>query len=143
MPLTKPWQTFDPARQKELSGSYGAYEIGDEHGEVIYIGYAGARSLFGLRGKIAEHFSEREPNEVIRERARRFRYEVNSMYYSRWVDLLARYREDYEALPPGNLAGHEHIPTLGRFHWKSWGVQPLTPRPPLPQGERGSSSKDR
>ena len=148
MPLNKPWQTFDPARQKELSGSYGAYEIGDEHGDVIYIGYAGARSLFGLRGKIADHFSEREPNEVIRERARRFRYEVNSMYYSRWVDLLARYREDYETLPPGNLASPEHIPTLGRFRWKSWGTPALTPQPPgrfasAPQGERGSSNTDR
>jgi hypothetical protein len=120
MPLRKPWETFDPSRLKELSGSYGVYELGDEAGEVIYIGYAGGKSLFGLRGKIADHFSEREPNPIIRDRVKRFRYEVNSMYYSRWVDLLARYREDYDKLPPGNEASDEHIPTLGRFHWKSW-----------------------
>lgn len=122
MPLKKPWQTFDPDPKavRRLSGATGVYELGDEHGEVIYIGYAGTRALFGLRGRIADHFSVHEPNPVIRERARRYRYEVNMMYYSRWVDLLSRYQEDYERLPPGNQVDPEPIPTLGRFHWKSW-----------------------
>ena len=129
MPLQKPWQGFEPARVKELSGSNGVYELADEHGNVIYIGYAGPRALFGLRGKIADHFSERELNAVIRAQARRFRYEVTSMYYSRWVDLLMRHREDYDMLPDGNQAATEHIPTLGRFHWKSWPAPTPNPSP--------------
>ena len=120
MPLKKPWNSFDPSRLKELSGSNGVYELADEGGNVIYIGYAGSKARLGLRGKLADHFSEGELNPVIRDRVAQFRYEVNSMYYSRWVDLLARFREDYEKLPDGNMASDEHIPTLSRFHWKSW-----------------------
>jgi hypothetical protein len=119
MPIAKPWQSFDPARVKHLPNTYGVYELADERGEVIYIGYAGSKANFGIRGRLADHFSEHEPNPVIRERAARYRYEVFSMYYGRWVDLLARHREDYEAIPPGNQASPEHIPTLGRFRWKS------------------------
>lgn len=124
MPINKSWESFDPSRLKQISGSNGVYELGDEAGNVIYIGYAGSRALFGLRGKLADHFSERETNPVIREQARRFRYEVNAMYYSRWVDLLMRYKEDYEELPPGNRASDEPLPTLGRFHWKT-GAAPV------------------
>lgn len=122
MPLKKPWETFDPDPKavRRLAGSTGVYELGDEAGDVIYIGYAGTRALFGLRGKLADHFSDSEPNPVIRERARRFRYEVNMMYYSRWVDLLSRYQEDHDMLPAANQHDPEPIPRLGRFHWKSW-----------------------
>lgn len=125
MPInTKEWQSFDPAGIKKLSGAQGVYELADAQGDVIYIGFAGSKALFGLRGKIADHFGEQEPNPVIGARVARFRYEVNSMYYSRWVELLSRYREDYEALPEGNQASPEAIPTLGRFHWKSWKAAP-------------------
>ena len=120
MPLKKPWNAFDPSRLKELSGSNGVYELADEGGNVIYIGYAGSRANFGLRGKIADHFSEGELNPAIRGRVARYRYEVNSMYLSRWVDLLGRFVEDYDRLPPGNEASDEHIPKLPRFNWKSW-----------------------
>lgn len=122
MPLSKPWESFDPDPKalRRLSGAAGVYELADEQGAVIYIGYAGSRALHGLRGCIAGHFSDAEPNAVIRERARRYRYEVNMMYYSRWVDLLSRFNEDYERLPPGNEADPQPIPRLGRFHWKSW-----------------------
>lgn len=124
MPLNKPWESFDPAQVKELSGSNGPYELADADGAVLYIGYAGSKANFGLRGKIADHFSDRELNPAIRGRVALYRYEVNSMYYSRWVDLLSRYREDYDRLPEGNEASSEHIPTLGRFHWKTWATAP-------------------
>lgn len=120
MPLKKPWERYDPAEWKELPGSYGVYELADENDQVIYIGFAGSRSRFGLRGKIRDHFSGEDSNPVIRERVAKFRTEVNSMYYSRWIDLLGRFREDYERLPDGNEASDEHIPELPRFNWKSW-----------------------
>ncbi len=122
MPLRKPWETYDPSDWKELSGSYGVYELADAQGTVIFIGYAGSRARFGLRGKLMDHFSEHELNPVIRERVAKFRYEVNSMYLSRWIDLLGRFREDHDTLPEGNLASDEHIPELPHFNWKSWDV---------------------
>jgi hypothetical protein len=120
MPLRKPWETYDPADWKELSGSYGVYELADAGDSVIFIGYAGPRARFGLRGKIMDHFSENELNPKIRGRVAKFRYEVNSMYYSRWVDLLGRFQEDYDTLPEGNAASDEEIPTLPHFNWKTW-----------------------
>jgi len=122
MPLKKPWQSFDPADWKELSGSYGVYELADAQDSVIFIGYAGSRARFGLRGKITDHFSESEPNTVIRDRVAKFRFEVNSMYYSRWIDLLGRFNEDFEHLPDANQASDEYIPDLPHFNWKSWDV---------------------
>jgi hypothetical protein len=99
------------------------YELADAEDKVIFIGYAGSRARFGLRGKITDHFSEGEPNLAIRDKVAKFRFEVNSMYYSRWIDLLGRFREDNETLPDGNLASDEHIPQLPRFNWKSWEVR--------------------
>ena len=115
MPLSKRWSSYEPGHDRELPGNLGVYELGDEAGEVLYIGYAGGRSLLGLRGVLADHFSEREPNALIRERARSFRYEINQMYLTRWIDLLTRYRDAHGRLPPANLTGGPDIPTLGHF----------------------------
>jgi len=115
MPLNKPWQTFDPALAKEIPPVTGVYELGDEQGAVIYIGYAGGREPFGVRGRIQRHFSPGEANLVIRGRARRFRCEVNAQYLTRHVELLTRHRDEYRRLPDGNEAPGEAVPRLGRF----------------------------
>lgn len=115
MPLNKPWQSFDPAATKEIPPVTGVYELGDEEGNVIYIGYAGGREPFGMRGRIERHFSEEEGNAVVRERARRYRYEVNAQYLTRHIELLTRYRDEHGRLPEGNEAPGEAVPRLGRF----------------------------
>ncbi|MFQ5880050.1 MAG: hypothetical protein ACE5IZ_07765 [Dehalococcoidia bacterium] len=118
MPLNKPWLSFDPQARREIPAATGVYELGDPDGRVIYIGCAGATAAFGLRGKLCAHFSPDEASPLIRDKARFHRYEVNTMYLSRWVELLILYREEYGQLPPANAASHEPIPTLGRFHWR-------------------------
>ena len=114
-----PWASFDSDNLKEISGSNGIYEVADAEGAILYIGSAGSKDLFGLRGRIAHHFSAQESNPAIKGNAARFRYEITSSYLSRWVEVLGRYVEGREALPPGNAASDEYIPTLPRFSWKS------------------------
>ena len=132
MPLNKPWTRFDSTDARHLPGNLGVYELGDADGRVLYIGYAGGRSLFGLRGVLAGHFDAAEPNPVLRDRAVAFRYEVNQMYLTRWQELLSRYRADHGRVPEGNEAGAEVLPRLGRIGWAAsrWSVvggqRPLT-----------------
>ena len=109
------WTRFEPERVQEISGSYGIYEIADADGNVLYAGYAGGRSLFGLQGCIAEHFSAKAQDAAIRERAAQYRYEVTLSYLGRWVEVLGRYLEEHGALPGGNQARADELPTLPRF----------------------------
>ena len=87
----------------------GVFEIADEQRETIYIGHAGGDSPFGLRGELfrlfgfppgSEDWNWKHPHPEgipteLRERARYYRYEVNHQYYSRWIETLTRYREDF------------------------------------------------
>jgi hypothetical protein len=106
---------FTPSDAGSLPGNLGVYELGDADGRVIYIGYAGGRSLFGLRGAIAAHFGDAELNPIIRDRAALFRYEVNQMYMTRWQELLTRHRDTHGRVPDGNEAADEPLPRLGHF----------------------------
>jgi hypothetical protein len=105
--IRHPWETYDPAKHRDYSGSYGIYELADADQNIIYVGMAGGQAIYGLRGKIAGHFSAAETNPVIRERARYFRYEINNMYLSRLIE--------HGRLPEGNEASGEPLPTLARF----------------------------
>ncbi len=121
--LRKPWQRFDPANLKAIPATLGVYEVADAQGRTLYIGYAGGRSLFGLRGEIAQHFGPDNPNPVTRAEAALYRYEVTSAYLSRWYELLTLYYEAHHHLPPGNRATGDLPPKLGRFH-----LSPVTGR---------------
>ncbi len=121
--LRKPWQAFDPASLKAIPATLGVYEIGDAEGRTLYIGYAGGKSLFGLRGEIGRHFGSDNPNPVTRGRAARFRYEVTLAYLSRWYELLTLYYEANYGLPEGNRVVGDVPPRLGRFH-----ISPTTGR---------------
>jgi hypothetical protein len=107
----KPWADFKdvpvwgPAAHR-LSGSYGIYELADQNLKVLYVGYAGSRARYGLRGKLMDHFSDRETNPEILGRAVHFRYEVTSSYLSRWTEVIGRYNQ-LERLPPANVKAKE------------------------------------
>ena len=116
MPLMKPWTRYEPGNDRAVPGNLGVYEIGDESGNVLYIGYAGGRTRFGLRERIVGHFGGPEPNPVLRDRARLYRHEVNQMYLTRWIDLLTRYHDAHGRLPEGNQASAEPLPQFGRFN---------------------------
>ncbi|MCY4451926.1 MAG: hypothetical protein OXC01_08250 [Immundisolibacterales bacterium] len=130
--LTKPWRALEASEVARLPGQLGVYQIagqiagqvaGQEAGrtegrtegqiakeiaggesEVLCIGVAGGRSLFGLRGELAAELARRGPGF-------RFRVEVNTQYHTRFRELLMLHRADHGALPPEN----EAPPGLGRL----------------------------
>jgi len=100
--LTKPWRPC--VHLEVLPGHMGVFELGNERGEVIYVGCAGGRSLFGLRGEIqaaAARFGD----------ATCFRYEVTTAYLTRYQELLMAHRARSGGLPTGN----GEVPGLGRL----------------------------
>jgi hypothetical protein len=100
--LRKPWRSV--ATLAELSGQMGVYQLGDSAGEVLYIGYAGGRSRFGLRGEV-DQASQQVPDAV------QFRVEVTTAYLTRYQELLMLHCAEHGVLPPHNSA----VPGLGRL----------------------------
>ncbi|MGI8926577.1 MAG: DUF7508 domain-containing protein [Tepidiformaceae bacterium] len=93
--ITKPWLPLTADAVGRLPGQLGVYELADDQGRVLYVGYAGGRSLFGFRSEIAKHLGGA---------ATRFRYEVNMQYQSRYRELLMRHAADNGDLPEMNRA---------------------------------------
>ena len=104
--LEKPWLPLAPDEVERAPGHLGVYEIATSSGEVVYVGFAGGRSLFGLRGALREELERREPGA-------QFRYEVNAQYSSRYRELLMVHRADRGQLPRDNAANPP--PRLGRL----------------------------
>jgi hypothetical protein len=96
--LEKPWIALTPEAVKALPGQLGVYQLADAEGRVVYIGFAGGRSLFGLRSELERALKERPGG------AARFRTEVNQQYTSRHLELLMLHVADYGSLPVGNAA---------------------------------------
>jgi hypothetical protein len=88
--LERPWIQLDDDAVRRIPAMLGVYELGDADGRVRLIGYAGGRSLFGLRSEIGAHRGSFE----------RFRYEITSAYLSRWQELLMVHQADHGTLPP-------------------------------------------
>jgi len=125
VPIDKPWTPRDRLTAKDLPGTVGVYELSDRDGEIIFVGCAGGRSLFGLRGMLTEHCSGKDPNPIIRGRTAAYRYEITTNYLIRRLELLSRFHEDHGHLPAGNEAASECLPPLTHYHW----VSPSPPRP--------------
>jgi excinuclease UvrABC nuclease subunit len=81
----------------EVPDGPGVYELGDEGGNVVYIGSSGQDGT--LFSRIARHLSEDETNACIRGRARRFRFEETDDYIRRELDLLAAYQQEHSRRP--------------------------------------------
>jgi hypothetical protein len=103
--LTKPWTQLAPEAIRALPGQLGVFQLADGEGRVLHIGYAGGRSLFGLRSAIDDAWRQHRG-------AVNFRYEVTMQYLSRYQELLMLHKADHGALPEGN-AGEPM--TLGRL----------------------------
>lgn len=104
--MTKPWTPLTPQDVAKLGGHMGVYEIQDLGGSVVFIGYAGGKSLFGLRGELERELGQRGGGH-------RFRCEVNAQYMTRYKELLMVHRADRGELPRDNRAAAPH---LGRLH---------------------------
>jgi hypothetical protein len=94
--LEKPWRELTAANVAALGAELGVYQLADAEGRVLRIGYAGGRTLFGLRSELAAALAAGE--------AARFRTEVTAGYMSRYDELLMVHKFDHGALPPGNAA---------------------------------------
>jgi hypothetical protein len=100
--LNKPWRPC--VSLDALPGHMGVFELADETGAVIYVGFAGGRSRFGLRGEIEAAVSRFGD-------CHGFRYEVTTAYLTRYQELLMAHAADAGRLPRHNGAH----PGLGRL----------------------------
>ena len=94
--LDKPWRDLTAEAVASLAGELGVYQLADQSGRIVRIGYAGGRTLFGLRSELAAALAAGE--------AAKFRVEVTSQYLSRYEELLMVHKADFGELPPGNAA---------------------------------------
>jgi hypothetical protein len=94
--LDKPWRDLTAATVAALAGELGVYQLGDAQGRILRIGYAGGRTLFGLRSELEAALAAGE--------AAKFRTEVNAQYLSRYEELLMAHKADFGELPAGNAA---------------------------------------
>jgi hypothetical protein len=105
--LDKPWMPLTEEHVARMSGHLGVYQLANAAGEIVYIGVAGGRSPFGLRGALADML------QAPPAAATQFRYEVNMAYHTRYLELLQAYRHDHGRLPVGN--GDVDAKSLGRL----------------------------
>ncbi|MES3030097.1 MAG: hypothetical protein V4820_19860 [Pseudomonadota bacterium] len=94
--LDKPWVDLTAENVARLAGELGVYHLADAEGRVLRIGYAGGRSLFGLRGELRA--------ALVAGEGERFRTEVTAQYLSRYEELLMIHVADHGGLPTGNAA---------------------------------------
>lgn len=106
--LQKPWRDLDKTEVARLGGELGVYQLSNTEGRIVRIGYAGGRSLFGLRGELM--------NELQRHGTAKFRFrlEITSQYLSRYEELLMIHKADFGELPVENA--QEHGARVGRLH---------------------------
>jgi hypothetical protein len=105
--LDKPWVPLTAENVARLTGHLGVYQLADDVGEIVYIGVAGGRSPFGLKGMLADAW------RLPPAGATQFRYEVTMAYHTRHLELLQAYQHDYGRLPVGN--GDIDASRLGRL----------------------------
>ena len=105
--LEKAWEPLREDALKRLRGHLGVYELADSSGKTLFIGYAGGRSRYGLRGELEEQLRRRPGQEL------QFRVEVNMSYLSRYEELLMAHRADHGQLPEENA--REPRRKLGRL----------------------------
>ena len=105
--MDKSWIPLNVANVTKLAAHLGVYQLANNKGEILYIGMADARTLFGLKGELTKVLDE-PPADVTQ-----FRYEVNMSYRTRRLELLAAHVSDHGGLPIANTDIDES--SLGRI----------------------------
>ena len=103
--LDKQWRELTAETVAALAGELGVYQLADTDGRIVRIGYAGGRTLFGLRSELQDALGRKE--------AAKFRVEVTAQYLSRYEELLMVHKADFGTLPRGNAANSKR--RLGRL----------------------------
>ncbi len=94
--LDKPWMPLTAESLKLIASHLGVYQLANEAGDIVYIGVAGARTLFGLKGELQKAMDDPPAG------AMQFRVEVNMAYRTRHFELLQAYWSDHGVLPAAN-----------------------------------------
>lgn len=100
--LDKPWLPVADV-DAVLKGHLGVFQLADADDQIILIGYAGGKSLFGLKGEVSQAIEQHA--EAVA-----FRVEITSSYLSRFRELMMVHIADHGEPPILN----EPI-TLGRM----------------------------
>jgi hypothetical protein len=94
--LDKPWRDLDAENLARVTGHLGVYQLANDAGEILYIGVAGGRTRYGLKGELAKALDAPPPGVT------KFRVEVNMSYRTRHAELLEAYMHDHGTLPEAN-----------------------------------------
>lgn len=105
--MTKPWVALTPENIRKLPGQLGVFQLADEKGDVVFIGFGGGNALFGVRSELERALTERIAG------ATQFRIEVNQQYTTRYQELLMVHVADHGDVPSGNKG--RPLPRLGRL----------------------------
>lgn len=105
--MTKAWKPLNAENVKKLPAQLGVFQLGDDKGEVVFIGFGGGRSLFGVRSEIEKAMAD------LPAGATQFRVEINQQYTTRYQELLMLHVHDHGSVPAGNVG--KPLPTLGRL----------------------------
>lgn len=93
--MAKPWTALTAEVVDATSAQLGVYQIADEAGTVVKIGYAGGTQPFGMRSALASELADASGRV-------QFRIEFTHGYLTRWQELLMIHQSDHGTLPPGN-----------------------------------------
>ena len=91
--LSKAWVPVEQALPR-LRGNLGVFQLADAEGTVLYIGYAGGGSQFGLKGEVSRALQDIDAAAV--------RWEVNTSYLSRFKELMMVHIADHGEPPAHN-----------------------------------------
>jgi hypothetical protein len=100
------WAPLDMAHIAEVGGYMGVYQLRSPDGDVVFVGYAGGRSVLGLRGELTDALA------AAPARALSFRCEITTSYLSRYQELLMVHVAEHGSLPIDNP---ESVADLGRL----------------------------
>ena len=92
--LDKEWIALSEAMRR-LKGNMGVFQLADSNKEIIYIGFAGAKSHFGLKGEVLKSSEQFDETAFVR-------WEVTTGYWSRYKELMMIYQFDHEQDPKEN-----------------------------------------
>lgn len=94
--LTKPWIDLRELDPEDLPAQLGVFQLADGDENVVYIGYGGGATLFGLRSAISEAVADKASGAVA------VRWELTHGYLSRWEELMMVHQHDFGAPPTAN-----------------------------------------
>lgn len=103
--LEKAWTPLNSTELESVRGHLGVYELGCEADGVTFIGFAGGRSLFGLKSELQAHLDKGATCC--------FRIEITSAYQTRYRELLMVHHADHQCYPRDNIEAE--LPRLGRL----------------------------